>query len=172
MERRDKVHAFSCLFYTKLIEAKDSKSQHQLVSRWTKNINLFEKEFILFPINLNYHWSLMVIARPKLWVQEILKKSSQNSSSGTQSGDIHDLLQEPSLGCFLHLDSLNRGGHRTEVIVNNLGRYLLHENHAQMNRNNNCTSSESAIIPNYTLKNGVDFVKCSVSSFVSFPSMV
>jgi sentrin-specific protease 7 len=170
MELRDKVHAFSCLFYTKLIEAKDSKAQHQLVSRWTKNINLFEKEFILFPINLNYHWSLMVIARPKLWVQEILKLSSQNSS--TQSGGMHDLLHEPSLGCFLHLDSLNRGGHRTELIVNNLGRYLLHEHNAQRKRNNNCTSNESAIIPNYTLKNGVDFVKCSVSSSFSFLSIV
>jgi hypothetical protein len=75
-EKRNKIHAFSCLFYAKLLEAKDPKAQHQLVSRWTKNVDLFEQEFILFPINYRLHWSLVVLARPKLWVSLLFRSIS------------------------------------------------------------------------------------------------
>ena len=65
-ERMDKTHAFSCLFYTKLMEARNEKG-HKLVSRWTKLLNIFDMEFVLVPINLHNHWSLMVIVRPGIF---------------------------------------------------------------------------------------------------------
>ena len=65
-EKQQKIHVFSCLFYTKLSEATGAAQAHALVSRWTKNVNLFEKDFVLVPVNERYHWSLTVIVRPGL----------------------------------------------------------------------------------------------------------
>ena len=63
---RNKIHVFSCLFYSKLCEADKDPASHALVARWTKNVNLFEKEYVLVPVNMSYHWSLTVIVRPGL----------------------------------------------------------------------------------------------------------
>lgn len=37
------------------------KNAYGSVSRWTKRINLFQKEFIFFPINEKMHWSLAIV---------------------------------------------------------------------------------------------------------------
>ena len=34
--------------------------------KWTKNINIFDKDFIIVPINKNAHWFLAVICYPSL----------------------------------------------------------------------------------------------------------
>lgn len=57
------IYAFSSMFYTKLTETKKSQS-YELVKKWTKNVNIFEKEFIFIPINIGSHWSLVCIVRP------------------------------------------------------------------------------------------------------------
>ena len=63
---KSRIHVFSCLFYSKLCEATNDASSHALVTRWTKNVNLFDKDFVLVPVNMSYHWSLTVIVRPGL----------------------------------------------------------------------------------------------------------
>lgn len=65
-----KAYAFSCLFYAKLTEGRGGKAAHDLVARWTKNVNIFEQDFIFFPINQGHHWSLVVIVRPALLLLE------------------------------------------------------------------------------------------------------
>lgn len=62
--KRSKIHAFSCHFYSKLTEGNLAPAgAHGLVSRWTKNVNIFEQDFVFFPINLVSHWSLAVLVR-------------------------------------------------------------------------------------------------------------
>ena len=63
---KNRIHVFSCLFYSKLSEASNDVASHALVARWTKNVNLFEKDFVLVPVNMSYHWSLTVVVRPGL----------------------------------------------------------------------------------------------------------
>lgn len=63
-EKRAKVHAFSTLFYPKLTEEKDLVNAHKLVARWTKNFDIFSKDFVLVPVNQSIHWSLFVLVRP------------------------------------------------------------------------------------------------------------
>lgn len=65
-EKQARVHAFSCLFYGKLTElsTKEFKASHTLVARWTKNVNLFDLDFIIIPINLTYHWSVCILTNP------------------------------------------------------------------------------------------------------------
>ena len=70
----EKIHIFSIHFYTVLtskmtkFEENSGQTQAQIrferVKNWTKNINLFEKEFIVVPINEKNHWFVAVICSP------------------------------------------------------------------------------------------------------------
>ena len=55
------IHFFSTQFFQKV---KDGGAKS--VQGWTKrrSINVFEKKFIVIPINYNNHWSLCVIVNP------------------------------------------------------------------------------------------------------------
>lgn len=56
---RCRVHVFSSYFYTRLTHVKWSaldnipleKAQHNAVKNWTRNVNIFEKDFIVIPVN-------------------------------------------------------------------------------------------------------------------------
>ncbi len=53
------VHIFSSHFYTKLAQGYDA------VRNWAKNEDLFEKRFVLIPINEDLHWYLAIVAFDK-----------------------------------------------------------------------------------------------------------
>lgn len=52
-----RTHVFNTFFYSKLIQVDKpiGKSKplcaHDKVRKWTKNVNIFEKDFIFVPIN-------------------------------------------------------------------------------------------------------------------------
>jgi hypothetical protein len=102
--KRRKIFAFSSLFYAKLTELKDNKSAHNLVSGWSKSIDIFDLDFIFIPVFLNSHYSLCVVVRPSLL---------QSSKA------IHDTS---NLSCLLFMDSLQLHSVKTvgEVITNYL----------------------------------------------------
>ncbi len=88
------VYAFSCLFYSKLTEKSDMVERHKQVSRWTKNVDIFSKNFIFVPVNAHAHWSLTCIVRPG----EILNSDRLNHNSSQHSSQ---------QSCILFLDSLS-----------------------------------------------------------------
>lgn len=55
------VHVFTTQFFTKLED-----EGVNAVSSWTakKNLDIFEKKFILIPVNKDIHWSLFVVVNP------------------------------------------------------------------------------------------------------------
>jgi sentrin-specific protease 7 len=73
-EQKTKTHIFSQFFYkrlTTMTKEKDPKlsaaqKRHQRVQSWTKNVNLFEKDFVIVPINEQSHWFLAIICFPNL----------------------------------------------------------------------------------------------------------
>jgi sentrin-specific protease 7 len=73
-EQREKTHIFSQFFYkrlTTMTNANDPKlspalNRHKRVANWTKNVNLFQKDFIIVPINERSHWFLAIICFPNL----------------------------------------------------------------------------------------------------------
>ncbi|CAG9769103.1 unnamed protein product [Ceutorhynchus assimilis] len=81
-EQQRKVHVFSTFFYKRLTSkamkvAKKSnpnetetltaaEKRHARVKNWTKKINIFEKDFIILPINESAHWFLAIICFPGL----------------------------------------------------------------------------------------------------------
>ncbi|WOO82787.1 Sentrin-specific protease 6 [Vanrija pseudolonga] len=81
---RDKVHMFNSFFYDKLskkdkgFKATDEEwPAYDSVKKWTKTANIFEKDFIIVPINESLHWFLAVIYNPR----GILKKREPQPES-------------------------------------------------------------------------------------------
>lgn len=52
----EKVHFFNSFFYDKL-----RTKGYEGVKRWTKNVDIFSKQFLLIPIHLEVHWSLVCV---------------------------------------------------------------------------------------------------------------
>ena len=70
---RDGVHIFSTLFYACLNSDKRNREKiparerrHLAVAGWTKSVNIFEKNLLVFPICTNSHWFLIVVVKPGL----------------------------------------------------------------------------------------------------------
>jgi len=69
---KNRVHIFTTFWFSRLtnkpspIEARKDPVQRRYdrVKRWTRKVNIFEKDFIVVPINENYHWYLCIICYP------------------------------------------------------------------------------------------------------------
>merc|ERR1719427_1221646 len=69
---KDRVHIFTTYWYSRLTSKpspkeawKDSfQRRYDRVERWTRDVNIFEKDFVVVPINENYHWYLCIICYP------------------------------------------------------------------------------------------------------------
>ncbi|XP_070565219.1 sentrin-specific protease 1-like isoform X2 [Ptychodera flava] len=51
-----KVHAFNTFFYPKL-----TKDGYTSLRRWTRKVDIFEKDLVVVPVHLGMHWCLAVI---------------------------------------------------------------------------------------------------------------
>ncbi|XP_076922302.1 putative ubiquitin-like-specific protease 2B, partial [Bidens hawaiensis] len=96
-----KLHFFNSFFFRKLadpdkdpIDASKGAAAYQCVKKWTRKINLFEKDYVFIPVNYNYHWSLIVMCH----LGEVATYEDE---------DVDKLVKVP---CVLHMDSL-RGSH-------------------------------------------------------------
>jgi len=82
-EDRARTHVFSSFFYKRLTTkpppkrksmnpvendptASPAVKRHSRVKSWTKNVNIFNKDFIVIPINENSHWFLAIVCFPGL----------------------------------------------------------------------------------------------------------
>ncbi|CAG7838183.1 unnamed protein product [Allacma fusca] len=78
---RDRTFVFSTFFYNRLTTKPRLKScpawendksipaaekRHRRVKKWTKNVDIFSKDFIIVPINESCHWYVAVICFPGL----------------------------------------------------------------------------------------------------------
>ncbi|KZT44416.1 cysteine proteinase [Sistotremastrum suecicum HHB10207 ss-3] len=59
----EQIHVFSPFFFKKLNQ-KDYAAAYQSVKRWTAKFDIFEKKYIIVPINENVHWYLAIIYKP------------------------------------------------------------------------------------------------------------
>ena len=67
-EQRKKTYLFNSYFYKRLTQKSGSKYSadlmHAQVKKWTRNVDIFEKDFIIIPVNEHCHWYLVVICFP------------------------------------------------------------------------------------------------------------
>lgn len=58
-EQQQRVHIFDSFF----AEALDQMDRERTI-RWLRRVNIFEKDYLLIPVNIDEHWFLMVICYP------------------------------------------------------------------------------------------------------------
>ena len=148
--QRDQVHIFNTFFYTKLtnnlnskLDSKNMHEKHSLVSKWTKNVDLFEKDFILIPIHDHAHWLLAIICYPSLAGRDLVLLQDDDAIDLELMGMTRSLRRKKSvekLACILIFDSL--AIKRNDVIIN-LRFYLQAEWDARYKSRGpyNCTNS-------------------------------
>ncbi|KAF8024754.1 hypothetical protein BT93_F1813 [Corymbia citriodora subsp. variegata] len=100
-DEKHRYHFFNSFFFRKLADldkdpssASDGRAAFLRVRKWTRKLNLFEKDYIFIPVNFNLHWSLIVICHP----------------GEVASFRDEDLRQSPKVPCILHMDSI-KGSH-------------------------------------------------------------
>ncbi|KMY87001.1 uncharacterized protein Dsimw501_GD27131, partial [Drosophila simulans] len=112
-DQRDRTHIFSTFFHMRLTtETKTSpnntkepvaKRRHERVKKWTRTVNIFEKDFIIIPFNEKSHWILAIICFPNL------KTSVVNHDVQTPGEDIP--IKQPLILIFDSLESNSRYRH-------------------------------------------------------------
>ncbi|KAG5093051.1 hypothetical protein JHK82_051829 [Glycine max] len=118
-DKQDRFHFFNCFFFPKLVDlstdnpsiASDGKAAFQRVSKLTRKVNLFEKNYIFIPINYSLHWSLIVICHPA----EVMTCYRDEETKGS-----------PKEACILHMDS-RKGIHQELQKENVFQSYLCEE---------------------------------------------
>ncbi|XP_050251174.1 probable ubiquitin-like-specific protease 2B isoform X5 [Quercus robur] len=100
-EERNRFHFFNSFFFRKLADmdkdpnsASDGRAAFLRVRKWTRKVDIFEKDFIFIPINFSLHWSLIVICHPG----EVARLKDEG------------LDKSPKVPCILHMDSI-KGNH-------------------------------------------------------------
>ncbi|XP_036204783.1 sentrin-specific protease 7 isoform X9 [Myotis myotis] len=159
----ERSHIFSSFFYKCLTRKENNLTEdnpnlsmaqrrHKRVRTWTRNVNIFNKDYIFVPVNESSHWYLAVICFP--WLEEAVYEdfpqtiSQQSQAQQSQHNnktidkDLHT-TSAPSLGtvdsqstemsmsipkkvckrpCILILDSLKAAS--IQNTVQNLREYL------------------------------------------------
>jgi Ulp1 family protease len=64
-DQRARCHFFGIYFWKLLSkEGDDAERGHANVRKWTREVNIFEKEFLFVPIVEDLHWTLAVVCSP------------------------------------------------------------------------------------------------------------
>ncbi|XP_011631462.1 uncharacterized protein LOC105423416 isoform X2 [Pogonomyrmex barbatus] len=132
-----RTHVFSSYFYKRLTsphaQAAESTvpmtaaaKRHARVQKWTKNVNIFEKDFVIIPINEHAHWFLAIICFPGLVgkVSTCVAKTNENDVQRKKSKKIKELKAKAvTIGSTtitpvhttITLDQLDDGSERDEA---------------------------------------------------------
>ncbi|KAF9608671.1 hypothetical protein IFM89_010455 [Coptis chinensis] len=101
-EERTRFHFFNSFFFRKLADldkdpssASEGRAAFLRVRKWTRKVNLFEKDYVVIPVNFNLHWSLIVICHP-------------GEVATSKDNEVHESRKVP---CILHMDSI-KGSHK------------------------------------------------------------
>ncbi|XP_053974438.1 uncharacterized protein LOC128874118 isoform X1 [Hylaeus volcanicus] len=89
-----RTHVFSSYFYKRLtsphtqavessVPLSPAAKRHARVQKWTKNVNIFQKDFIIIPINEHAHWFLAIICFPGL-VGEVFPNRVHSEENDTR----------------------------------------------------------------------------------------
>ncbi|GMI74651.1 hypothetical protein HRI_001134200 [Hibiscus trionum] len=101
-EEQHKFHFFNSFFFRKLADmdkglssACQVRAAFERVRKWTRKVDIFEKDYIFIPVNYSLHWSLIVICHP-------------GEVANFRDDEAEKLHKVP---CILHMNSI-RGSHR------------------------------------------------------------
>lgn len=137
---QETIHIFNSFFYRRLSSAKmtassNEKSGFDLVKSWTRKVNLFEKDFVIVPINENLHWFLAIICHPSRILSDLDIDEKSTLDDGSDSDDINVVDLSDETARILIFDSLGlttRG--KSSAVINRLRTYLQMEAEDKLKR--------------------------------------
>jgi sentrin-specific protease 7 len=161
--QRERTHFFSSFFYESLttilqkaapgdVKQVAAQKRYERVKKWTKNVNLFEKDFIIIPVNENLHWFLAIICYPGLMGPVPYKNQQSNHETINLIDDEEEETGFPGIKqpCILIFNSLS-GAARSRVVTT-LREYLTNEYRAKMPMNPLHTFNKNNIMPCCSVK--------------------
>jgi hypothetical protein len=95
------------------------------VKKWTKDVNIFDKDFIIVPMNKNAHWHLAIICYPALIspAYSSEKRVDDQAEMSSNENSMQSAIQQQQNNDQNNLDSKTK----YEAILNNtLESQLLH----------------------------------------------
>ena len=108
------VHVFPCDFFTMLsagnergkIKADKDKARrvYARVERWTRNVDIFAKRFLLVPVLDQQHWSLAIVCHPGELAKRALARERRELDVGATE-DEDEGEDCPVRPCVIHMDS-------------------------------------------------------------------
>ncbi|KAF9046438.1 hypothetical protein BJ165DRAFT_1163354 [Panaeolus papilionaceus] len=69
-ELASQIHIFNSFFYKKFNQQKKGQQGYDNVKKWTSKLDIFQKKYIIVPINENMHWYLAIIYEPEHVLRE------------------------------------------------------------------------------------------------------
>jgi len=119
-------HVFGSLFFSLM-------PRRRACSKWTKDIDIFKKDFIIIPINIDMHWCLAIVCNPgklgekvkgvysSIVSKESLKMDKERSKPGKETGNVN----VSGAMHVLFLDSMKNN--RTKPVMSRIRNYLAEE---------------------------------------------
>jgi sentrin-specific protease 7 len=100
------------------------------VRKWTNHLDIFEKKYLFIPVNLNVHWSMIVVCNPGN--NEMMNRDDDRENKANQDNAENDA--EAEIPAFVCMDSLK--DHPQKQICQILRRYFnqLKKMHPRFNR--------------------------------------
>ncbi|PWN96321.1 cysteine proteinase, partial [Tilletiopsis washingtonensis] len=113
------IHIFSSFFYKRLTENKDKAAGFESVRKWAKT-NVFEKKYLVVPINEHLHWYLAIVVNPSFCIApHALEKRAIEEAERTADSRYRGWLKDSTTVCIF--DSL---GGKHQAVRTNLAGYL------------------------------------------------
>lgn len=116
-ERVKSMHFFSTFFHETLTKGGRKPINYDGVKSWTKNINLFTRDYAIVPVNESYHWYAMIICNLRS-----LKKDDLDDGLGTdevveltESPEEHEPARDDQSKDILHSDVVCRDANMHDV---------------------------------------------------------
>ncbi|XP_031639918.1 sentrin-specific protease 7-like [Contarinia nasturtii] len=118
-KQKNVSHIFDSFFYHVLsTPSSDRKNSNQdklaRIERWTNKINIFDKDFIVVPINQSKHWYLVIICFAGLFeVKSTVKQGKRRIESDTDESSTQ-IVKRP---CILIFDSLSGRRYKETTVL-------------------------------------------------------
>lgn len=77
---------FNFLLFLYVLRSNSPTKRHARVKNWTRNVNIFEKDFLIVPINRRAHWYMAIICFPHL-TEPVYCKAEESIENNNENQD-------------------------------------------------------------------------------------
>ncbi|KAK0550470.1 hypothetical protein OC844_006719 [Tilletia horrida] len=93
----DAMYLYSSFFFKRLTESRDIAKGYENVRKWTSKVDIFQKEFLVVPINEHLHWYLAIIVRPRLiFTRQKEEKKKGKAPASVRRSARHNMIVQDS----------------------------------------------------------------------------